>query len=51
MPAAFEKCRAEGGKIRTMSLSKGRYMHICYLNGKSYSGEVKTKKGIKKQEK
>ena len=46
MPEAFEKCRREGGRIRTMSLSKGRYMHVCYDKaGKSHSGEVKTKKG------
>lgn len=45
MPADFERCRANGGKIRTKSLSGGRYMHICILNGKSYGGEVKEKKG------
>ena len=44
MPAGFEKCRRAGGRIRTKKLSKGRYMHICFLNGKSYAGEVKTSK-------
>lgn len=44
MPKAFEECRKKGGKIRTMKMSKGRYMHICILDGKSYPGEVKTKK-------
>ena len=43
MPAAFDKCRADGGKIRTKQLAGSKYMHICFLNGKSYSGEVKTK--------
>jgi len=43
MPEDFEKCRAEGGKIRTKSLGKGRYMHICFKDGKSFAGEVKHK--------
>ena len=44
MPEAFDICRRNGGKIRTKTLGKGKYMHICILNGKSYSGYVKTKK-------
>ena len=44
MPKGFEMCRKAGGKIRTKQLSNGRYMHICFLKGKSYPGEVKTKK-------
>jgi len=46
MPAAFDKCEKEGGKVRTISLSKTKYMHICIPKGggKSISGEVKTKK-------
>ena len=43
MPKEFDACRADGGKIRTMTLKGGKYMHICILNGKSYKGEVKTK--------
>jgi len=43
MPKGFEMCRKAGGKIRTKQLSSGKYMHICFLNGKSYPGEVKTK--------
>jgi hypothetical protein len=43
MPAAFDKCRSGGGKIRTKQLGGGKYMHVCILNGKSYAGEVKTK--------
>jgi len=42
-PQAFENCRRNGGKIRTKTLSGGRYMHICFLGGKSYPGEVKKK--------
>jgi len=44
MPADFDKCVKEGGRVRTMKVKGGRYMHICFLNGKSYSGEVKKKK-------
>lgn len=45
MPEAFDKCIKKGGKVRTKKLSGGRYMYICYLNGKSYTGEVHKKKG------
>jgi len=48
MPAAFNKCVKNGGRVRTKRLSGGRYMHICYLNGKSYPGEIHTKKKSKK---
>ena len=44
MPAAFLRCVKNGGRVRTKKLSGNRYMHICFLNGKSYAGEVKTKK-------
>jgi phage I-like protein len=45
-PADFDNCVRGGGKVRTIAV-KGqadKYMHVCYLNGKSHSGEVKTKK-------
>jgi hypothetical protein len=46
MPEAFNKCRRGGGKIRTKSLSGGKYMHVCIPKGggKSVGGHVKTKK-------
>jgi hypothetical protein len=45
MPADFNKCVAENGKVMTIALSKGRYLHICYdKKGKAHRGEVKTKK-------
>lgn len=44
MPAGFLNCVKKGGKVRTKKLSGDRYQHICYLNGKSYAGHVKTKK-------
>lgn len=43
MPAPFDKCREEGGKIRTKKLKGDKYMHICILDGKTYAGEVKTR--------
>lgn len=50
MPAGFDKCKANGGKIRTVSgpnkkhgLAKGEYVHYCILGKKSYRGEVHTK--------
>jgi hypothetical protein len=44
MPAAFEKCVKDGGKVRTVTLPDNKYRHVCTLNGKSYYGEVKKKK-------
>jgi len=43
MPKDFEACRKGGGKIRTVSLKGGKYMHVCSLNGKTYKGEVKVR--------
>ena len=43
MPAGFDACRKNGGKIRTKQMEGGKYMHICILGGKSFAGEVKTK--------
>lgn len=44
MPKGFEECVKKGGRVRTIK-PKGKksnvYLHICYLNGKSYPGEVK----------
>lgn len=46
MPADFEKCRREGGRIRTIK-PKGKgsktYLHVCYPKGGGppVSGEVK----------
>lgn len=45
MPEGFDKCVKGGGRVRTKKLSKGRYVYICYLKGKSYRGEVHKKKG------
>ena len=40
MPAGFDKCRAQGGKIKTIKPNKNTYIPICYIGGKSYKGEV-----------
>jgi len=45
MPKEFTECVKNGGRVRTKKLSGNKYVHICFLNGKSYLGEVKTKKG------
>jgi hypothetical protein len=51
MPEGFDRCRAQGGKIRTVSgpnkmmgLGKGQYMHLCIIKGNVHRGEIKTKK-------
>jgi hypothetical protein len=49
MPADFDKCVADGGRVRTKKLSGKKYMHVCFINGKSYAGEVKTKVGGSKK--
>jgi len=44
VPADFEKCVNEGGRVRTVKVGKDKYLHVCYdKEGKSHSGEVKTK--------
>ena len=46
MPEDFERCVREGGRVRTIKLTKGRFMRVCYdKNNKSHAGEVKTTKG------
>ena len=44
MPASFDKCADEGGRVRTVRVGKNKYMRVCYKDGKSFSGEVKEKK-------
>ena len=44
MPADFDLCVKNGGRVRTISVNKTQYMHVCWKDGKSYHGEVKTKK-------
>jgi hypothetical protein len=50
MPAAFDRCVRRGGRVRRKTLSGGRYMNICFINDKSFAGEVhKIKKRKKKR--
>ena len=44
MPKDFNNCVKKGGRVRTIIPKKGTYLHVCYLNGKSYAGEVKKTK-------
>ena len=44
MPKAFEECVKAGGRVRTKKLKDGKYMHVCFKDGKSYAGHVKTSK-------
>jgi len=55
MPADFDKCVSDGGRVRRVSgpdkdhgLKEGEYVNYCFLKGKSYRGEVK--KAEKKKE-
>ncbi len=46
MPAAFDACRAGGGKIRTVKPNSSTYIHVCVdKGGKTHVGEVKHVKG------
>lgn len=51
MPKEFEECVRRGGRVRTKTLSGGRYIHVCFIDGKSYAGEVKTKKQTDRESK
>lgn len=47
MPAAFDRCVKQGGRVRTKTLKGGKYIHICFKDGKSYAGGVKENKTYK----
>ena len=49
MPVGFDRCIKAGGKVITKRLSNKKYIHICYLKGKAYPGEVKIKKPKRKK--
>jgi len=46
-PSGFDKCQADGGKVRRKTLPGDKYINICYKGGESYAGYVKKKKGKK----
>ncbi len=41
MGKGFEACVANGGKVRTKSLSGNRSMRFCIQDGKTFAGEIK----------
>ena len=48
MPADFDRCVKEGGRVRRKTLSDGRFINICYDKaGKSHAGEVHETSGEK----
>lgn len=47
MPKAFTNAVKRGARVRTKKLAGGKYVHIAFINGKSYAGEVHKKKGSK----
>ena len=51
MPAAFDACVKEGGRVRTKRVNANQYIRICFKDGKSYSGEVKAYKKVLKGKK
>ena len=56
MPAKFDKCAEQGGKIRTVDVSKTKFARVCVLpgnqtgprGGKTVMGEVRERKAPKK---
>ncbi len=52
MPADFEKCVAEGGKVITKRLNSDEYMHLCKdKSQKWHEGEVKQYKKLSRSKK
>ena len=48
MPKAFDNCVKNGGRIKTIKPRSDVYIKVCWLNGKSYPGEVHHNKEEKK---
>jgi len=44
MPKAFDACVRGGGRVRTITPKSGVYLYVCWLNGKSYRGELHHKR-------
>ena len=52
MPLGFDRCvKAKGSRVRTQTLSKGRFRRICFSGGKTFLGEIKKKKKGRKSKK
>lgn len=56
MPKAFDSCQKAGGKIRTVGVSKDKYMRVCVRpggqagkrGGRTVAGHVRTRQTPKK---
>lgn len=48
MPADFDKCVRDGGRVRRKTLKDSKYINICFKDGKSHAGEVHEKSPTKK---
>ncbi len=44
MPAEFDSCVRRNGRVRTIKVGKNKFKHICFIDGKSFAGETKTRK-------
>ena len=44
MPKDFKNAVKQGARVRTKKLGKDRFIHVAFLDGKTYAGEVKAKK-------
>jgi len=44
MPADFDKCYKNGGRVRTIKLSATTYKKVCYDKEGRHQGHVETKK-------
>jgi len=51
MPADFLNCIKNKGRVRTKNLGNGKYIKICFKDGKSYAGETHAYKKILKGKK
>jgi len=52
MPADFNACVKNGGRVRRKTLSGGRYINICFPRGggPGIAGEVKVREGERLKE-
>lgn len=44
MPKTFKEAIKNGARVRTKKLPDDKFIHIAYLDGKSFAGEVKNNK-------
>lgn len=44
MGKEFDNCVSKGGRVRTLSRGKNKFQRICFRGGKSFAGEIKTRK-------